>query len=204
MGIYSDVIFPAFFDQLARHKFFDERRGQALKRARGRILEIGAGTGLNLDYYPESVNELTALEPNPGMRKQFLRKAENHRIKSDFFLNGAERMPFENESFDTVVSTLTLCSIPKLPEALLEVKRVLTADGLFIFLDHGISDDARVAKLQRWLNPVQKVVGAGCQLTVDIEAAIKAAGFKIVELNKFNLEKAPKFVGSMYEGVARK
>lgn len=204
MGLYNDVIFPRFYDLFVRHKAFDEKRAGTLSKARGRILEIGVGTGLNLDQYPGSVNKITAIEPNPGMKKEFLRKADNHRLQVDFKLVGAEKMPFDNEEFDTVISTITLCSIPHLQEALTEIFRVLKPNGQFLFLDHGLSCEKAVAKYQKILNPFWKVFGAGCQLTIDIEKEIKFAGFKIQSLEKYHIEKAPKFIGSVYEGVALK
>jgi len=167
-------------------------------------LEIGGGTGLNLNHYPESLQKLVVVEPNPGMKIEFLKKARGHRLQTEFHLCGAEKMPFNDASFDSVVSTITLCSIPNLPAALLEIKRVLRPGGQFIFLDHGLSSDEQVAKIQRFLNPVQKLIGAGCQIIVPIKEEILRAGFQIQSCQNFYAEKSPRFIGYFYQGIARR
>lgn len=202
MGIYSDHIFPKFYDFVVQHKAFDALREDFLKDAEGNILEIGIGTGLNLDLYPERVKEITAIDPNPGMEKELKKKLKHHRMQVHFFQTGAEALPFEDGTFQTVVSTLTLCSIPDLTKALSEIRRVLKPNGKFLFLEHGLSHDRWVAKVQYVLNPVQKRVGCGCQLTVDVENELKKAGLKINSIKKFYLADAPKFIGSIYQGSA--
>lgn len=202
MGLYSDYIFPAFFDSVVGHKIYNKFRGEVLRQARGRILEIGIGTGLNLDLYPKTVNEIYAIDPNPGMERQLRKKLETRRIKVNFTLAGAESLPYPAGYFDTVVSTLTLCSIPDLPRALAEVRRVLKHGGKFLFLDHGLSREPRVARFQNYLNPLQHKIGCGCSLTVDVERVLRAADFHIDQLKLYYAPRAPKFIGQLYEGIA--
>jgi len=204
MKFYENVIFPKFYDLLLDHKVFNEKRRESISKAKGRVLEVGVGTGLNLSYYSSDVSELVAVDPNPGMEKQFLKKAKDFAFITRFVLTGAESMPFDDNTFDSVVSTLALCSIGKLQEALTEVKRVLKPEGQFIFLDHGLSFDPSVQRWQRFLNPIQGCVGAGCSLTVNIEKELLEAGFQISELSNEYAEFAPKFLGYLYQGVAKK
>jgi ubiquinone/menaquinone biosynthesis C-methylase UbiE len=205
MGIYSDIVFPKFYDLICKHKGFNNHRSALLSKVTaGKILEIGIGTGINMDFYPPQIAELSAIDPNPGMEKQLRDKLKNRKIKINFIRAGAEDLPFQDGSFDTVISTLTMCSIPNLGKALSEIKRVLKFDGKLFFLDHGLSRDPKIERIQRILNPIQKVIGCGCQLTVDIEHELIQAGFKILSLNVFYLENAPKFLGHVYEGFAGK
>ena len=203
MSFYSESIFPFFFDSVVRNKVFDQRRKAVLSNCQGKVLEIGAGTGINLDYYPDFIEEITVVEPNPGMKIQFQKKALAHRIKVDFRLSGAEKMPFPDQTFDTVVSTITMCSIPDLQGALAEIKRVLKPEGIFIFLDHGLSDENFTARVQRFLNPLHSCIGAGCQLNKNYEIELHTANFQILELKKYNIKNAPKFIGFVYEGIAK-
>jgi ubiquinone/menaquinone biosynthesis C-methylase UbiE len=206
MGIYSDYIFPRFYDFVVCHKGFDEQRPVLLQKAQGKILEIGIGTGLNLYFYPEHVAEITAIDPNPGMERQIRAKLKGklhgRGMKVNFFLAGAENLPFKDTSFDTVVSTITMCTIPDLQKALSEIRRVLRPQGRLIFLDHGLSPEPRVARMQRFLNPLQNIIGCGCKLTVDVESELEAADFKITELKKYYVSPRPKVLTHVYEGEA--
>ncbi|MGE3974890.1 MAG: class I SAM-dependent methyltransferase [Bdellovibrionales bacterium] len=202
MRFYSDYIFPTFYDKVLQHIGFDEPRRQVLAHAHGKILEIGIGTGLNLDHYPESVKEIWAIDPNPGMERELRAKLKKRNIIVHFSLAGAERLPFENASFDTVVSTLTTCTIPDLPQAFSEIQRVLKPDGKFLFLEHGLSADKNVARLQNFLNPVQNIIGCGCQLTINVEEELKKSNFKISQLRNYYVPQAPKILGYVYDGIA--
>ncbi len=202
MGLYSDYIFPTFFDWVVPHKGFDEKREEVLKQAQGKILEIGIGTGLNLDYYPKEISEIWAVDPNAGMQRELNRKLAKREIKVNFFLAPAEKLPFDNGEFNTVVSTLTMCTIPNLQKGLTEIRRVLKPNGKFIFLEHGLSHDSNVARLQRFLNPVQNVIGCGCKLNVDAEAELAKAGFRIASMNKNYIPHYPKILSFVYQGVA--
>jgi ubiquinone/menaquinone biosynthesis C-methylase UbiE len=202
MGFYSDYIFPKFYDFVVKHKVFDPLRENILSAAEGNILEIGIGTGLNLELYPKQVTEITAIDPNPGMERELKDRLKKRRVQVHFFRASAESLPFDDQSFQTVVSTLTMCTIPDLQKALAEIRRVLKPTGKFLFLEHGLSRDARVANLQFALNPLQRRIGCGCQLTVDVEQELRKAGLEIHSIKQYYVPKAPKFIGSVYEGVA--
>ncbi|PWU21340.1 MAG: SAM-dependent methyltransferase [Bdellovibrio sp.] len=204
---YSERVFPYICDCLVRNRRFDQRRRTILQFAHGNILELGIGTGRNLKFYPPGVREIVAIDPSVGMEsllwKKSLKQPESQRIKIRFHRGSAEELPFRDHSFDTVVSTITLCSIGNLNKALREIRRVLKRDGEFLFLDHGLSPDPSVAAWQSRLDPVEKVVACGCSLVVDVEKELLNAGFRIVDLKKYYLPAVPKVLGHLFEGRAR-
>ncbi len=204
MKIYSEFIFPRIYNFALRHKAFDQARANTLQEAKGKILEIGIGTGLNLDYYPSKVSEISAIEPSLGMQKKLRAKSKGHRIQVHTKLCSAEKLEFEDESFDTLVSTLTFCTIEDLDQALQEMKRVMKADAKLLFLEHGLSPSPQISRWQHRLNPVQKRIGCGCSLTVNTREALLNAGFQILKLQNYYLENVPKYVGYVYEGIAHK
>src|SRR5205085_83291 len=117
-------------------------------------------------------------------------------------LDAQGQLPFDDHSFDSVVSTLTLCSIADTAPALAEIRRVLKLDGRFIFFEHGRSDDPDVARRQDRFNPLQKIVGVGCNMNRRIDALIAAGGFEIAELDRFLLPETPRLLAEMYRGIA--
>jgi ubiquinone/menaquinone biosynthesis C-methylase UbiE len=202
MGLYSKVVFPFLLDKAMKAPQFAEHRRKILAQARGRILEIGFGTGTNLEFYPASVNELTALEPNEGMERYSKAKALRSAIKVNFVRGTATAMPFADGAFNTVVSTLVLCSVADISKALTEIRRVLKTDGQFLFVEHGLHPSPRVAKLQQILNPLNKKLADGCHINRDMTALIKAAGFDETHIENAVLRKAPPTHGYIYEGCA--
>ena len=122
---YSEVLFPKYYDRFVNDPLFNEIRIDLLAQCSGKVLDIGIGTGLNLPYYPETVDKIFGIDPNPGMQRELEKKSNAMDLSLEFHLCGAEELPFEDETFDYVVSTLVLCSIPKLELALEEVARVL-------------------------------------------------------------------------------
>ena len=119
-------------------------------------------------------------------------------------LAASGRLPFEDDSFDTVVTTFTLCSIADVGAALSEMKRVMKRDGRFIFLEHGRSEDARTARLQDRLNPLQKIIGCGCNMNRPIDRIIERSGFDLERLDRFLMPHTPRVLGAMYRGTALK
>jgi ubiquinone/menaquinone biosynthesis C-methylase UbiE len=179
-------------------------REEALAHVAGEILEIGFGTALNLECYPVNVRQITALDPNSHMKGLANQRIKNSRIQVDFQIQSAERMPFPSKSFDTVVSTWTLCSIPGIQQALAEVHRVLKENGRFIFLEHGRSPDRSIQVWQRVFKPLFKVAGAGCHLDREINALIEGQRFIFDKLKCFYLEATPRIASYVYTGVAVK
>lgn len=181
-----------------------EMRAQLLKQARGRVLELGAGTGLNIDLYPrEGLDCLTLTEPDPHMFKQLRQRAQKECAGADLVEAGAEDLPFEDDSYDTVVVTLVLCTVPNQPAALKEISRVLAPGGRLLFLEHVRSHDAGLAKWQDRLEKPWRFLGDGCHCNRDTVAGLNAAGFQVGEVEHAELPKAPPIVRPLVQGSAR-
>jgi ubiquinone/menaquinone biosynthesis C-methylase UbiE len=204
MGFYAQVVVPLLCDFGLDRPFVARYRRELLAHASGNILEIGFGTGLNLPNYPSHVRRVTTVDPNVGMYRRARRRIKQAGIEVDRRLLGGERLPFEDGTFDCVVSTFTLCSIEEVAQALREVYRVLKAGGLFLHLEHGLSPEPRVHKWQRRLNGLQMRLAGGCHLDRDMRALVSAQPFASVQLDEFYIEKIPKTHGYMYRGVATK
>lgn len=181
---------------------FQRLRSEALKSARGDVLEIGLGTGLNLPHYPAGVARLRAVDPAPLLPVRVAERRAAVAFPVEIIHLSAERLPYEDGIFDYVVSTWTLCTIPNPIEALQEVRRVLKPTGRLLFLEHGRSDDARTAAWQDRLNPLQNVIGCGCNLNRRIDRLISEAGLHILQLDRFVMEGVPRIGGELYRGIA--
>jgi ubiquinone/menaquinone biosynthesis C-methylase UbiE len=202
MGLYSAYIFPRLMDCVMSGSGFQRLRSEVLQSARGEVLEIGLGTGLNLPHYPTGVSRLRAVDPAPLLPDRVATRCAASSFPVEIAHLSAERLPYDDGVFDCVVSTWTLCTIPDPLEALREVRRVLKPTGRFLFLEHGRSDDARTAAWQDRLNPLQNVLGCGCNLNRPIDQLIKKAGLHIAQLDRFVMEGVPRIVGELYRGVA--
>ena len=204
MGLYSDSIFPRVYDWLIDTPHWARYRQEQLATAEGKILEIGVGTGLNLPHYPAQVRKITTVEPNPGMNRLLQRRIEATEIEVDQRILSGEALPFDQKTFDCVVSTVTLCSIPRVQQAMNELFRVLRPGSRFLFLEHGVSPDLKVHKWQRRLNGLQKRFVGGCQLDMDIQGLLESQSFRSLKIDNFYMERMPKTHGYMYCGVAIK
>ncbi len=204
MGFYSRWVFPRLCDRLMGLPSLAGLRKELLADVGGDILEIGFGTGLNLAHYPEQVRRITTIDPNPGMNKLALKRIANSGIEVDQRELGGEPLPFEDETFDCVVSTWTMCSIPDVGRVLNEVHRVLRPGGRLVFLEHGESEDPKVLAWQRRLNPIERVLADGCRLDLDVEAVVRDQPFGQVEMDRSQLDGLPRTHGTIYRGWAMK
>ncbi|HEU5116978.1 MAG TPA: class I SAM-dependent methyltransferase [Isosphaeraceae bacterium] len=204
MGFYSRFVFPRLCDWAMSNPRMGTLRSEVLADVGGEVLEIGFGTGLNLAHYPEHVRRITTVDPNPGMNKLATKRIAGSGIHVDKRILGSESMPFNEGTFDCVVSTWTLCSIPEVEKALAEVYRVLKPGGRFVFLEHGLSDDLTVQKWQHWLNPIERLLADGCRLDLDVDAVLRSQPFHEVVVERFEMERVPRIVGTMYRGVGVK
>ncbi len=204
MGFYSNFIFPRFYDRVADKPHWIKHRKEQLASAEGDVLEIGVGTGLNLPHYPAQVRKITTVDPNPGMNKRLQRRIEELDIQVDKRIISSEELPFDDATFHCVVSTMTLCSIPDVEQAMNELFRILRPGGRILFLEHGTCPDPKVAKWQRRLNWLQRIVADGCTLTLNVRELLSTQPFTSVEIDNFYMEKTPKTHGYMYRGVAVK
>jgi ubiquinone/menaquinone biosynthesis C-methylase UbiE len=203
VALYRQHVFPWVLEFVMTQRVFRRFRREALAPASGRVLEIGFGTGINLEFYPPAIREIVAVDDNPGVAPRALPRIRASGIEVEHRQLSAESLPFDSASFDTVVSTFTLCSIPDLQAALGEVRRVLKPGGEFLFLEHGLSPDPGVARWQKRLNPAWQVVGDGCHLDRDTTAEVGHAGLEIERVRNFYLPKSLRFAGYMYLGAAR-
>jgi ubiquinone/menaquinone biosynthesis C-methylase UbiE len=202
MNLYRRVIFPQLLDLALSGERIERYRRQLLAHVQGSVLEIGFGTGLNLSCYPEHIRKITGVDPNPGMGSLARRRIASSPIAVDWQVADAQELPFPSQSFDSVVSTWTLCSIPNVAKALREIRRVLRAGGKLFFLEHGLSEDPQVQRWQNRLNPIQKVIADGCNLNRDMARLIREAGFRFEQLERFYMPDQPRFIGYTYQGIA--
>jgi len=177
-------------------------RERLLGTARGRVLEIGGGTGANLPYYGGGVAELVIAEPAKAMARRLERKLPGYRIPTRVLHARAEQLPLEKESFDYVVSTLVLCTVADPHEALSEVRRVLKSKGRLLFIEHVRSDDPKLAGWQDRLRRPWAWFGCGCQCNRRTVDHIRAAGFSLAELRRDKLAKALPLVQPVIVGAA--
>ena len=204
MGFYPRHVFPMLCDCLMGLPALAELRKSALADVGGDILEVGFGTGRNLAHYPEHVRKIPTVDPNPGMNKLAVKRIAASGIEVDQRTIGGETMPFDEGTFDYVVSTWTMCSIPDIGRARGEVYRVLRPGGRLVFLEHAQSEDPEALAWQRRLNPIERVLPDGCRLVLDVEATVRGQPFRRVEVERFVMEKLPRTHGTMYRGSAVK
>lgn len=204
MSFYRHRVFPYLLDLAMASPALREPRRRTLARAQGRILEIGFGTGRNLAHYPASVTRIEAIDPDRDLDRVSLPRIRRARIAVDFHHLDAEHLPFAAESFDTVVSTMTLCSIPDAVHALGEIRRVLKPGGRFLFLEHGKAPDPGVARFQDRVNSRWGVLAGGCRLNRPVVQLVTDSGLLPGPIASYYMRRTPRFVGYMTEGVAQK
>jgi len=179
-----------------------QMRRELLAGAGGRVLEIGAGTGVNLDLYPEAVEELVLVEPDPHMAKRLrARLAESGRA-ARVIEAPAERLPYEDSSFDTAVGTLVFCTIPDPAAALAEAARVLKPGGKLLFVEHVRAEDPGLARWQDRLERPWRFLGDGCHCNRDTVATIAASPLRLEQVERGRMPKAPPIVTPLVRGSA--
>ncbi|MDP2228678.1 MAG: class I SAM-dependent methyltransferase [Moraxellaceae bacterium] len=204
MSLYSRHVFPHLLEWIMTQPSFLAARAELLATVEGDALEIGFGTGINLEYYPDTVDNLTTVDVNPGVQKLARKRLAQSRLPVKFALISGESLPMADNSYDAVISTWTLCSIPDVKSALREIRRVLKPEGRFYFVEHGLHPDPAIQKWQHRLTPVQKVIADGCHLDRDTLKLIAEAGMSLDNYRQFEAEGLPKVGAFMTLGVARK
>jgi ubiquinone/menaquinone biosynthesis C-methylase UbiE len=204
MKIWGNIFALGYDRLMAATENADLRtyRENLLQAASGRVLEIGGGTGANLPFYGEGVTELMVAEPEPPMMRQLRRKLDGYRFPTTILSAPAEQVPVPAETFDCVVSTLVLCTVPDPARALAEVRRVLKARGQLLFIEHVRSEDSGLARWQDRLRRPWAWFGHGCQCNRSTVETIRSAGFWISKLECLELPKAPPIVRPLVIGNA--
>ena len=202
MGIYEDKVLPHIINVACGMKPLRQYRERACAGLRGRVLEVGFGSGLNIPYYPAEVTEVAAVEPaDTGWKLAGKRLAATGVPIERSGLDG-QSLPLADDSCDTALSTFTLCTIPDVEAALGEIRRVLKPGGELHFLEHGLAPDESVQRWQHRIEPTQKRLFGGCHLTRPVAELLTKAGFTIKELDTFYEKSAPKPWGAASLGVA--
>ena len=201
MGFYREVVLPRLCDAAMRNEALQPYRRRVIGAAEGRVLEIGVGSGLNLGLYSKATDVL-ALEPDPRLIEMARRNAAGAPRPIEFLEASADKIPLDEGSVDTVVTTWTLCTIPAVSAALTEMRRVLKPEGRLLFVEHGLGPTAGVQKWQHRVTPIWKRIAGGCHLDRPIDVLIREGGFAIETLQNSYVP-GPKIMTYLYEGSAR-
>jgi len=204
MGFYENRVLPHIVNFAMNTKAMKDERARCLEHVKGTVLEVGFGTGLNLPHYPRAVTKVIGVEPSQTSARLARKRIAASPFPVELIGLSAEKIPVPDASFESIVSTFTLCTIPDVAGALLEMRRALVPGGHFYFVEHGRAEDPRVERWQERLNSMQQTVFGGCHLNRHISALIEQAGFEIERLETGYLKGAPKFGGFLYRGVAKR
>ncbi|MEU4343697.1 class I SAM-dependent methyltransferase [Nocardia sp. NPDC023852] len=202
MGIYGERVLPRIVDVACGMRFNDPLRERVCAGLHGRVVEIGFGSGLNAPFYPATVASVSAVEPADLAWKLAGNRVAAATVPIERAGLDGQALPFEDNSFDSALSTWTMCTIPDVATALAEVRRVLVPGGTLHFVEHGLAPDHAVQVWQHRLNPVQKRLCGGCHLDRDIRGLLAIAGFEIRDVESFYGEDAPRIFVAQTLGVA--
>jgi ubiquinone/menaquinone biosynthesis C-methylase UbiE len=205
MSFYENKVLPHLINFACTSPPINRIRQQIVPKCKGKVLEVGMGSGTNLAFYQaENIDYLWGLEPSTGMRKKAQKNIQRSAIDVHWLDLPGEQIPLEDESVDTVLLTFTLCTIPDWKAALTQMHRVLKPKGRLLFSEHGQSPHPAVQKMQNQLNPYWKKIAGGCNLNRPISDLISESGFNIESIEKFHAAKIPKFASYIYLGEATK
>jgi len=179
MRFYDRWILPRLLDLAMRNRVLDRYRQRAIATAHGLVLEIGAGSGLNLALYGPAAERVCAIDPSPELLALARERSGDAPVPVSLVRALGEGLPFADAIFDTVVTTWTLCSIADPVAALIETRRVLKPGGCLVFVEHGLSPETRVARWQHGMTPCWRRIAGGCHLDRKIDDLIRAAGFRL-------------------------
>jgi len=203
LGFYDKHILPRVLDFAMKRSSIVEQREWVMKQVRGQVLEVGFGSGLNLPYYPREVKTLSAIEPSTAMRDRAMKRVEKSGRTVSLIARGIDKKQFlADGTFDTIVSTWTMCTIADPAAAMKEIYRLLKPGGRFVFVEHGLAPDAEVVKWQKRFNGFTQKWGGGCHLDRDIDAILRGSKLEVDKLEKFYLPKGLRAGAYTYRGIA--
>ncbi|MGH9031120.1 MAG: class I SAM-dependent methyltransferase [Acidimicrobiia bacterium] len=203
MGFYEARILPYLVDVVLSGREFARLRARVTADLEGEVLEVGFGSGRNVPHYPRAVTRVRAVDPAIVGRKLAAKRVAASPIPVEYVGLDGQTLPVESESIDHVLTTWTLCTIPDVRRALLEIRRVLRPGGALHFLEHGRSPDPRVSRWQDRITPINRRVAGGCHPNRPIDALVADADLEVTRLDNYSV-RGPKALGYMYEGAARK
>ena len=203
MSLYDKYLLPKFLNCACGSKPVEYQRKKVVPYAEGVVLEVGIGSGLNIPFYDKSkISKIWGLDPSEELSAMAKRVAEENSIDINFISGGAEEISLPDNFFDTALVTYTMCTIPEVIRANIEIKRVLKETGKLIFCEHGVAPDENIAKWQSRIDPIWRKFAGGCHLNRDIPSILEDSGFKIIELDQMYLPNTPKVAGYNYWGFA--
>ncbi len=203
MGFYDNWILPRFLNLMMGLEDNAVERKKALVEVTGNVLEVGFGSGHNLPFYPSAVRRLVAVDPCRESAKLARKRIAAAPFPVEFLPIGAGEITLPDHSFDSVVSTFSLCTIPDPPAALAQMRRVLKPGGRLFIAEHGLTQDPKVQRWQHRLNKLQTKLFGGCNMNRDIRSLVADAGFEFDQMDQHYMKGPPKFLGFVTRGIAR-
>ena len=204
MGLYNKYVLPKVLNCTCGSKPINYQRKKVVPLAKGLVLDVGIGSGLNIPFYDMSkIDKVIGLDPSIELNELAIDVAEENNIDVDFMLCGAEEIPLPDNHVDTVLITYTMCTIPEVMEANKEMLRVLKPEGRLIFCEHGLAPDPKVSKWQSRIDPIWGKIAGGCHLNRNIPELITSAGFEIENMEQMYLPSTQSFAGYNYWGSSR-
>ena len=205
MNLYNKYILPKFLNCACGSKPINYQRQKVVPLAKGKVLDIGIGSGLNIPFYnSDKIDQVIGIDPSHELIELAKELANDSKASIDFVIGSAESIPYPDNFFDTVLVTYTMCTIPNVAMANKEMWRVLKDDGRLIFCEHGLAPDKKISKWQNRIDPFWGKIAGGCHLNRDIQKLITDAGFSFESLDKMYIPSTPKFAGYNYWGVGKK
>ena len=205
MGLYDKNILPKFLNCACGSKPINYQRQKVVPLAKGKVLDIGIGSGLNIPFYnSDKIDQVIGIDPSHELIELAKELANDSKASIELVIGSAESIPYPDNFFDTVLVTYTMCTIPNVAIANKEMWRVLKDDGRLIFCEHGLAPDKKISKWQNRIDPFWGKIAGGCHLNRDIQKLITDAGFSFESLDKMYIPSTPKFAGYNYCGIAKK
>ena len=203
--MYDKYILPYVLNCTCGQKPFVKQRQKLVPMAKGKVLEVGIGSGLNMPYFDTSkIISVVGIDPSEELIQLAEKRIDDSMPVVDFVISKAEEMQFNDNTFDTVLITYTMCTVDDVSASLMQIKRVLKSDGQLLFCEHGLAPDEKIVKWQNRINKFWPTISGGCNINKNIPHLIGEAGFTISNMEQMYLPKTPKILGYNYWGTALK